>query len=256
MEFQYDLSNKMEYAINCSDLMSLHFNYSNIEEESVIIKVENGVMKKEILTNDSSEVFLGEKSTCGEGIFLNNKCKKYIGYKFIMPPQYIKNTIYINYYDNYTQVINEKGYKLNYYFDMVGNLTSILECKDDNMYTLNRNSGLELSCNGSSNQKFNGKNIILLDVSNDYTYEIIDGKINEFKNLFKDENNDNIRDEEFTEHFIFSFWIAINNNNRKTMKTILRYTINGVTHTGEAIINNIASGSWRQVSIPINLGLE
>lgn len=90
----------------------------------------------------------------------------------------------------------------------------------------------------------------------DYTYEIIDGKINEFKNLFKDENNDNIRDEEFTEHFIFSFWIAINNNNRKTMKTILRYTINGVTHTGEAIINNIASGSWRQVSIPIKLGLE
>lgn len=256
MEFQYDLSNKMEYAINCSDLMSLHFNYSNIDEESVIIKVENGVMKKEILTNDSPEVFLGEKSTCGEGIFSNNKCKKYIGYKYTMPPQYIKNTIYINYYDNYTQVINEKGYKLNYYFDMVGNLTSILECKDNNLYTLNRFSGLELSCNGSANQRFNGKNTIFLDVSNNYTYEIIDEKINEFKNLFKDENNDNIRDEEFTEHFIFSFWIAINNNKRKTMKTVLRYTINGVIHTGEAIINNIASGSWRQVSIPINLGLE
>lgn len=257
LEIKYNELDKIEYIVNSTDLTALSLEYLLLNNEYGVRTIKDGVMKKNLILEDlKSENYLGDDKYLSENLFVNKKNKKCIGYILSMPNEYVKEEINISYYGNYTQITNDKGISNNYYFDKNGTAISCLEYKNNNIYTLTSTNGLEISEPGQSELKFNGKFVNILDSSNSFTYKVSDSKMESFKNLFRDLNNDGIRDEAYSEHFIISFWANVIGNGEITTNAVLKYTINGKIETKKVLLENVVSGSWQQITIPLNLGLE
>ena len=257
LEIKYNELDKIEYIVNSTDLTALSLEYLLLNNEYGVRTIKDGVMKKNLILEDlKSENYLGDDKHLSENLFVNKKNKKCIGYILSMPNEYVKEEINISYYGNYTQITNDKGISNNYYFDKNGTAISCLEYKNNNIYTLTSTNGLEISEPGQSKLKFNGKFVNILDSSNSFTYKVSDSKMESFKNLFRDLNNDGIRDEAYSEHFIISFWANVIGNGEITTNAVLKYTINGKIETKKVLLKNVVSGSWQQITIPLNLGLE
>lgn len=260
MEFIYDSQNRMEYAVSCPDLTALQFSYTFFNGENAVKKVNFGAMKKSLITDDvETELYVGEDAYLGEGYYVNEKSKRYMGYTLSMPTKYIKEETNIIYNEYYTQVKNYKGISINYYFNTDGTVISSLEDMEGNLFTLTRSKGWALSTNGSSNLKLNGQVANILDFNNQYTYTANDSLLENFIAIFKDLNGDNKRDEAFSEHFNVTFWINFKNNNQSNLKAELELGYNtndDDKKTSSVRIERTNTDVWQHVVIPINLGLN
>ena len=257
MEFMYDSVNRIEYAVSCLDLTALRFIYTTFNEESCVEEIHFGTMKKTLITEESNaEVYTGDNVFLGEEHYIVENNKKYSGFSLSMPAKYVKEKLNITYNGSYTHIRNDKGIGINYYFNTNGTTISNLEYRDGNLFTLSRSKGWTLSGDGKSNLKLDGKKVNILDASNNYTYNVNNELLEKFKNIFRDLNNDNVKDEEFSEHFNISFWMNLENNNKSSLKTTLKYYVGGCEKTSVVRFEKTDIGSWQKIIIPLNLGLN
>ena len=254
IKLMYNESEKLEYIVNPEDLFALKISYNTLYS---VDKVSSGVMRKqENSTEISSESVSKNEVYLDDDGYVSKNGKISTGYNLVMPQEYIKHETNISYYEGYTSLTNEKGININYYFDINGTVLSVLENKEGNLFTLSRTNGFMLSSNGLLSQKFNGQNIIELDSTNQYTYEITTTLLQSFKNIFVDLNEDGKREEQYSEHFNVSFWMKFHNNNVSNLKAKLIYKLDLEDHISIVRIENAKVDAWQKVVIPVNLGIN
>lgn len=257
MDFIYNSVNRIEYAISSTDLTALKFNYTTFNGEGAVQKVCFGAMKKTILTEETdAELYVGEDVYLGEEDYVTGNGKRCIGFTLSMPTDYIKEEETISYRGSYTQVTNGKGISINNYFNTNGSTISSLEYKDGNLFTLSRAKGWILSTDGSSSLKLDGQAINILNSNNNFALTSNVESLESFKEIFKDLNEDNVRDEAFSEHFNVSFWMCFKNNSQSALKATLEYIVDDKKETSSVRYEQTNTGAWQQIVLPINLGLN
>ena len=262
MNFKYNLNNIMEYSINPIDLNALRYVYTMFKGEAAITKIMFGLVDKEIVPDLSPEFFVGDDIYLSDVLednkknYITNNYFRVSDYVFSMPIANVKEEVNLTYNDSYTQVTNDSGINLRYYFNVDGTTISCLEYKEGDLYSLSRIKGHILSADGSLSTKFNGEKINILspDINNKIIFDSVNNKLSSFLNSLKNEYGEIKESEQYSEHFNISFWIKFRGNSQSNLIAKIIYSINGIEKEAITMIENTKVGSWQQVVVPINLG--
>ncbi|MCM1350220.1 MAG: polymorphic toxin-type HINT domain-containing protein [Prevotella sp.] len=260
MQFQYDVSNHLQYIISGESKEALRLLYQNKSNHFRVKSVEQGVVRTIYTTEpEESEVACGEHTYLGDGDFLTHTGERILSYHYEMPSSYIVHTSLFTYLNGATIVKNEKQIETIYYFNPYGFTIGILEKVADDAYkTLFKTGGWSL-CTGIyplRSATINQKNATLLTRDQDknrYTYQVDSASLAYFTSRFFDSDSMYY----YVKDFTLSFWIRFSEPiNRNYKMGVIVENKEASFESCEVWLQQTQANNWQYVTIPLHLGFD
>ncbi|MCL2556828.1 MAG: hypothetical protein FWE03_07450 [Firmicutes bacterium] len=250
--FYYNENNRLSFAADSEDASALGFSY---DSSNRIVRVNTGIVNHRYGTIRLGDEVVGDHVRVGMvGMFLRGE----------MPDDNIRTYSTFAYATTRTNVRNEKGINLAYFFNNRGFTTGILEDIGTEDYrTLAKTSGWQLWDAGSGAVFLNNSRVLSITTphNNNCLYDIPAARLTAFRNVLINSANTNRR-HEFSDYFTVSFWARFANSTNN-VRARFSYDSNGFyrggggsiatgnfTNNYHTILDN-AANSWQYITIPV-----